>query len=175
MSKNSTAATVVTVVPSEALTEAHRLALFEVGFVVEAEGEGKVHLFAPPEEGPGLLDLAMLQPFDDTWLEWLEETGLAAHTGETFVADLYDHAGAGPIDWTDMLQLVLRDLPDTVPHLDVTVSAWSEPPTRGAFWGTAVRITREAIYAQESPSDFFAQVTARQRMAGEVAKDREGN
>lgn len=157
MSTNYTVATALTDLPSDALTAAHRVALDQVGFAV-ADHAGQAYLYTPAEGGPSTLDLEMFQPFDETWREWLEDTGLVAHAGEPFVEELRSLVERGEVDWTAVLQLVLQHMPPQVAHIDVQGSWWCDKLRRGEFGGFAVRVTREAVHGQESAGQFFARL-----------------
>lgn len=174
--------TLETKIPSEHFTKAHALALDLVGFTSVDEGAG-VYLYTPREVGTSDFDIREYEgeTFDASWASMLDETGLAPYAESSFVQDLravtqqrYDWRGgkgtpASEVDWTQVVQAMLRDLPmDAVPHLDLQGAYWADKERQSNFGGFAVRITRDQVRFQESPQQFFERLDREQKWADKV-------
>ncbi len=167
MANNYCVATVLTFLPKHHLTEAHRLALCACNVaVVDTDDSESLYLFTRDGEGPCDLELPDGLPLVEAWEAFLEETGLDGCSQEPFTSALRECMGGGGADWTQILQLVLRALPDAdIPHIDVQGSYWCDKERRGEFGGFALRVTRTDVVVQESAQQFFDQLDRRQQQS----------
>ena len=155
MADNYECVTALQSLPIEHVKPWHRLALNAAGFEFEEGSEG-VYMYAPAECGTrGIdIDIADVEGF-------LEDTGLVAYATESFVKDFIALAGdKGQVDWSEVAQLMLKDMPPEVPHMDFQAAYWCSKSRSGEFGGFSLRITRDAIHAM-STSELFDQLDAK--------------
>jgi len=157
MSTHSAVATVLTHLPKQYVTEAHRLALSACNVaVVDTTDPELLYLYTRDGEGPQELQLNANLPFDDFWADFLEDTGLDECADDPFVATLRECLTRGDVDWSQVLQLVLCEIPeDALSHIDVQGSYWCDKERPGEFGGFAFRVTRTNVHVQEGDWQFF--------------------
>lgn len=167
MSSNSTVATLLNDLPAKYISEAHRLALEMCNFALETQPDGHhLYLYTRNDEGPVELQVNRDMPFEEGWAEFLDSSGLIACDDESFVAILREQLCTNDLDWPEVLQLVLAEIPaEAIPHIDVQGSFWCDKERPAEFGGFAVRITRAWIHHQTSHPCFFRRLT---RLAGDA-------
>lgn len=154
-------------IPAPVLTDCH-VALFKAFNVSIARLDKRVVIYIvgqPGSVGPGNYG-------EPEWHEWLTTNELEAHSEEPILTGIYSVLAKGnAVDWTDMLQMVLRELPGGDP-LCLDFQGYYDSirsktmPVPGSCGGMALRITRDAVHLQDSPSDFFAKLDMSHAMIG---------
>jgi hypothetical protein len=148
-----------------------------VGFWVDRTAQGDViHVRAGATIGEFDLDMASENP-DHDWEMFLSSGGFGHRRNEPFLRALEERSKEAlrsnkTIDWTEMVQLVLNDIPsEVVSHLDfkgAEVPSEKSWPGPGYVNSSAIRLTRDAIYRQPAAEDFFNELDARQAWIAEV-------
>lgn len=143
--------TSLTAMPGEQLTATHRLLLEGCGFEVAEDGGGNVYWYTTNAEalwgGSWTVDSLTEREHASPGTDALRGAVLAELTPDTTWG------------WQEVLQRILRDLPESITHLDMQGAFWCDSELRASFGGLATRITRESISGINTADWFEEQPT----------------
>ncbi len=151
MSNSYSVTTLLTELPAEHVHEWHRCALKALGFSMDEQGieEGdsshgggrRLYIYTDNGDvGPCDLDASVDGAFEDLDLEQFADTPFI----KKLVEDMQERGG---VSWDEVIQRVLRDIPEDagISCVDVQGGYWCDKARPGEFGGYALRITRDVI------------------------------
>lgn len=139
MSNNYETITVLTMLPPNSLSKAHRIALRGCGFCIEDSAKD-IYLYSNEARSIDHDD------GNDAIRELSESEAANPGAEAAFQSWLLEElSGPNEVYWEDVLQRVLQGLPEGVPHLDLQAAYWCDKERPDEFGGWAMRITREDV------------------------------